>query len=141
MSAAAPGFYGKLPGLGDFVSRRLPSAFIDAWDAWLQSVIAGSRAQLGEHWINTYLSSPLWRFALPPGLAGGLAWAGVLMPSVDRVGRFFPLTVASALPATANPLAVLSSAGAWFEAAETLALSALDADAFEMERFASGVEA
>src|SRR5690606_36950533 len=30
-----PGFYGKLPSRGDFVSRRLPADFIGQWDAWL----------------------------------------------------------------------------------------------------------
>jgi type VI secretion system protein ImpM len=29
----AAGCYGKLPCLGDFVSRRLPRAFIQPWDA------------------------------------------------------------------------------------------------------------
>ena len=26
------GFYGKLPVIGDFVTRRLPKAFVEAWD-------------------------------------------------------------------------------------------------------------
>ena len=30
---------------------------------------------------------PIWRFVLLPGLIGSNGWAGVLMPSVDRVGR------------------------------------------------------
>ena len=32
MRSAAPGFYGKLPARGDFVRRRLPSAFVAPWD-------------------------------------------------------------------------------------------------------------
>ena len=43
-----PGWYGKLPFIGDFANRRLPSAFINAWDDWLQQVIHGSRTALGE---------------------------------------------------------------------------------------------
>ena len=27
-----PGYFGKLPGAGDFVQRRLPPVFVDAWD-------------------------------------------------------------------------------------------------------------
>ena len=36
-AAAAAGWYGKLPGLGDFAMRRLPPEFVSHWDAWLQS--------------------------------------------------------------------------------------------------------
>ncbi|RWF89350.1 MAG: DUF2094 domain-containing protein, partial [Mesorhizobium sp.] len=35
MSAAdmiLPGFYGKMPATGDFVSRRLPGDFVRIWD-------------------------------------------------------------------------------------------------------------
>ncbi|MEL7451194.1 MAG: type VI secretion system-associated protein TagF [Pseudomonadota bacterium] len=139
-SATAPGFYGKVPGLGDFVSRRLPRTFIDYWDSWLQSVIATSRMQLGEHWLNTYLSSPLWRFVLSSGHCGAQPWAGVLMPSVDRVGRYFPLTIAASLPAGTNPFATAAAATQWFEEAEALALSALEADGFDMEDFDASVQ-
>jgi len=103
-----PGFYGKVPGLGDFVSRRLPQAFIDPWDVWLQAAIASSRQQLGEQWLDIYLTSPLWRYALSPGSCGARGWAGVLMPSVDRVGRYFPLTIAVALAEIDYPYAVLA---------------------------------
>ena len=27
-----PGWYGKIPSLGDFASRRLPQSFVAAWD-------------------------------------------------------------------------------------------------------------
>lgn len=139
-AASAPGFYGKVPGLGDFVSRRLPRVFVDYWDEWLQTVIAASRAQLGENWLNTYLSSPLWRFALSGGHCGADVWTGVLMPSVDRVGRYFPLTIATSLPATASPVAVVADASQWYEDAEALALSALEADDFDIQEFDAGVQ-
>src|SRR5512139_3843786 len=96
-----PGWYGKIPNLGDFASRRLPSRFIVAWDDWLQRALASSRAQLGGQWLDLYLTSPVWRFLLMPGVCGSAAWAGVLMPSVDRVGRYFPLTIALELPQVA----------------------------------------
>ncbi|WP_133511547.1 type VI secretion system-associated protein TagF [Candidatus Thiosymbion oneisti] len=123
-----PGLYGKLPSNGDFVSRRLPTTFVEPWDRWLQESIADSRDQLGERWLDTYLTSPVWRFVLAPGAAGQSAWAGLLMPSVDRVGRYFPLTLACPLPAMGNPLGVLASAAAWYDAAETLLLTCLEQD-------------
>ena len=71
MPGVVAGFYGKLPARGDFVRAGLPRDFIDPWDAWLQSVIAGSRVLAGDAWLPAYLESPVWRFALPPGCPGG----------------------------------------------------------------------
>jgi type VI secretion system protein ImpM len=84
-----PGIYGKLPSNGDFVTRRLPATFLQPWDQWLQESTADSRDQLGRRWLEIYLTSPVWRFALSPGTTGQLPWAGVLMPSVDSVGRYW----------------------------------------------------
>lgn len=135
MSAAPqfPGFYGKFPHLGDFVMRRLPRDFVDAWDHWLQAGISASRERLGEAWLDRYLVSPIWRFALSPGLCGSNAWAGILMPSVDRVGRYFPLTIAAAVDARSLSALFLPHS-AWFESLEQLALSGLD-DSFDLEAF------
>jgi len=91
---ATCGFYGKLPGEGDFVTRRLPWEFTSAWDDWLQQGMQASRAALGEGWLNLYLSAPIWRFQLAPGVCGPLGWRGLFFASVDRVGRYFPLTLA-----------------------------------------------
>lgn len=121
----APGYFGKLPGFADFVTRRLPRAFVDPWDTWLQESIVSARDRLGVEWLDTYLTSPIWRFALGAGVCGSAGWTGLLMPSVDRVGRHFPLTLAAELPADSGLLPVLSQEG-WFERLEELALSSLD---------------
>ena len=133
LDPTASGFYGKLPGLGDFVSRRLPAQFVQPWDLWLRESLAASRAHLAQEWLDHYLTSPLWRFVLAPGIAGQFGWAGVLMPSVDRVGRYFPLNLACPLEAAANPFQVLCRTD-WFERAETVALMGLE-DAFDLEAF------
>jgi type VI secretion system protein ImpM len=131
----APGFFGKVASHGDFVARRLPPAFLSGWDGWLQAGLRHSRERLGEAWLEIYLNSPIWRFALAAGIGGPSAWAGVLMPSVDRVGRHFPLTLAGAPSgAGVSPLALLEGAAAWYGRLETLAWSAL-ADGFDLERF------
>lgn len=126
MTASATGWYGKLPALGDFASRRLPPGFISAWDDWLQRSLAASRRVLGERWLDRYLQSPVWRFLLGPGTCGDGAWAGVLMPSTDRVGRYFPLTIAAPVPWQGDALAQLVAAQAWFDTIEQAALSVLD---------------
>lgn len=101
MSEAAPkaGLYGKAPAFGDFVVRRLPSTFVRPWDDWLSRSLTASRQQIGEGWTHAYLSSPPWRFALDPGLAGETGWIGVLASSIDQVRRCYPITLAISLPA------------------------------------------
>lgn len=91
---SAPGWYGKLSSLGDFASRRLEPVWIESCDDWLARSMTASRTQLGANWLQTYLSAPVWRFAWAPGVADHRWWFGVLMPSCDNVGRYFPLIVA-----------------------------------------------
>jgi type VI secretion system protein ImpM len=124
--ALIAGWYGKLPALGDFASRRLPPGFIDAWDAWLQRGLASSRASLGARWLDAYLNGPLWNFVLLPGVCGDAAWTGTIMPSVDKVGRHFPLTIALELPPHPALLATLVSAQAWYAAIDQATLACLD---------------
>lgn len=137
----AAGFFGKLPSRGDFIARHLSKSFVDPWDGWLQTAIAHSRGQLGEDWREYYCTSPVWRFALGPGLCGSAAYAGILMPSMDRVGRYYPLAIAAAL-APDWPLFALPAGGeAWFRQAEGLALAALDRDELDLDRFSQQVAA
>lgn len=127
------GFFGKLPTLGDFVTRRLPRDFIDPWDQWLQTSIRGSQEKLGNEWLSLFLVSPFWRFALSPGLCGNQAWAGVMMPSVDRVGRYYPLTLAQAVDA-GQMAQIFLPESPWFARLENAALTVLD-EPFELENF------
>jgi type VI secretion system protein ImpM len=137
--ASDTGIHGKLPSHGDFITRRLSRDFVDVWDDWLQRAISTSKSELGEHWLNTYLTSPIWSFTLGAGICGDAAWAGVLMPSVDRVGRYFPLTLAVPLPAAMSPCDVLMNGTQWFEQARALALSSLEEDQFSLETFDTSV--
>jgi len=95
-ASALPGWFGKLPGIGDFAHRRLPEAFRTQWDAWLQSGLVKLRER-HDDWVERYLEGPLWFFVLGEQVAGPRAWLGVLMPSVDGVGRYFPFTLAAEL--------------------------------------------
>ncbi len=123
-----PGFYGKLPVLGDFVSRRLTREFINDWDEWLQMAIACSKEQLGKLWLDYYLSSPVWRFVISPGVCGTQACVGVVMASVDRVGRYFPFTIALAIGDIQEVSLTSNSVIHWFDEIEALALTALEKD-------------
>jgi type VI secretion system protein ImpM len=134
------GFYGKLPMRGDFLSRRLPRGFIDPWDSWLQESIAASREQLGDAWLPTYLTSPLWRFMLGAGICGDAPVIGVMMPSVDSVGRYFPVVLALVMSSHRAPVGTMSAARPWFEEVEKLALSALD-DRADLDQFDRSIAA
>lgn len=120
------GWYGKLPANGDFLTRRLPPAFVEPWDAWLNRMMAGSRERLGEGWRDAFVSAPAWRFVLAPGVLGPQGWAGLIVPSVDAVGRYFPLTVAAALPpGNLDPVATLVRAHQWYAEVEPVVSVAL----------------
>ena len=125
-ASAAPGFYGKLPARGDFVGRRLARGFVDAWDSWLQHAILASRTELGNGWLGLYLSSPIWRFALSPLACGPEAVAGVMIPSVDSVGRYFPLMIGSAVGADIDVEELVTGSDDWYAAIETRILSTLE---------------
>lgn len=128
---AAVGYFGKVPTRGDFVQRRLPRSFVDPWDDWLRGAVAASKSQLGDAWLDSYLTSPIWRFALSAGICGDVPAAGVLMPSVDSVGRYYPMTLVLLQPRSAHSFAFAANAQPWFAAAEAAVLSCLD-DGFEL---------
>ncbi|WP_028217629.1 type VI secretion system-associated protein TagF [Paraburkholderia oxyphila] len=133
------GFFGKVRTHGDFVARRLPAAFIEPWDRSIQAGMLEARSRYGAQWLPLYLNAPVWSFALGAELCGEEAWVGVLMPGVDRVGRYFPFTLARPM-AQALLAGWLRSAQAWFDAATGLALSTL-APSFDLERFDEQVAA
>jgi len=108
--------------------RDLPQGFVSVWDEWLQNYIAGSKEQLGEEWLNIYLTSPIWRFAFSAGVIDSSVWAGIMLPSVDRVGRYYPLSAIAPLPHNTNPLEFVSMQTSWFAATEELCLQALNGE-------------
>lgn len=124
----APGWFGKLPVLGDFASRRLPPAFVAAWDAWLQRGMVCSQEQLGDAWLDTFLTAPVWGFVLGAHTLDNRPWAGVLLPSVDRVGRYFPLTVCAPMGAFAFTDDALRMLERWVLELEACARRGLDPD-------------
>jgi type VI secretion system protein ImpM len=97
-SDAIAGLFGKLPARGDFVRENLPRDFTDGWDGWWQRGLADTQARWRDEWDAAWLEAPVWRFLLPPGLCGKSGMLGLWLPSVDKVGRYSPLTIAAAAP-------------------------------------------
>ena len=129
------GLYGKLPSHGDFLQRRVPPGFLTPWDEWLQQGLAASRATLADQWTSTCRTSPVWRFALSASACGRAAIAGLMGPSVDRVGRFFPLTLMWTLPVNLPPIVYAAVSGNALVPAERLLVGVLTAEALDFERF------
>jgi type VI secretion system protein ImpM len=124
---AAIGFHGKIPARGDFVQAGLPRAFTDPWDGWMQRMVAASRTVLGEGWLPAWLEAAVWRFVLSSGICGPGAVIGLWMPSVDRVGRYFPLTLA-AVARDADTRGLLREGGGFLTVAEDAGRDALEND-------------
>ena len=119
------GLFGKLPAKRDFIGMNASRRFLEAWEPWLQAGVATSKQMLGDRWIETYNRAPIWRYWLGADFCGE-AMIGAFMPSVDGVGRAFPLAIfvgegdASLAPPELEPN------DAWFEATEAVLLDALE---------------
>lgn len=120
------GVFGKLPAKRDFVASGLPQGVLGPWETWLQRELAQSRVRLDRGWTSAFLKAPLWRFWAGPRVLSREV-IGVLMPSVDGVGRYFPLTLLAAPPEGRRFAAAgtLFSAPI-FDALEARALAALE---------------
>lgn len=126
-SPALPGWFGKLPGMGDFAHRRLPEAFRERLDHWLHDGLLRLRERHAD-WTERYLAGPLWFFVLGNGVAGARAWLGVLMPSVDGVGRYFPFIVATECMSPLEDLEPQADVWRWWRLAAEAALEGLEHD-------------
>lgn len=108
-----PGWYGKLPGTGDFLQRHLPEAVIANWSNWFQLGLA--------HWHHhsenvsaEFIHAPVWNFAIPATLGVQQVQIGCLVPSRDRVGRAWPLLAVQRVSLTRWHPAHLAIGGDWF---------------------------
>jgi type VI secretion system protein ImpM len=125
----AAGLFGKLPSKRDFIAVGAAREFLGVWERWVQGGISASRVRLGEGWQEAFLKAPIWRFWLGAEVSGA-AVIGAFMPSVDGVGRYFPLTVfARAEEGAAIPPPEFDAQEPWFARAEELLLSALEPEA------------
>ena len=119
------GLFGKLPAKRDFIGANASRRFLEAWEPWLQAGVATSKQMLNAAWIETYNRAPIWRYWLGADFCGE-AMIGAFMPSVDGVGRSFPLAIFVGEGDASLPPPELEQNDAWFEAAEAVLLDALE---------------
>ena len=116
------GLFGKIPVRGDFVAMSLPRDFQGRLETWIKTGIAIAQNTPG--WHEAYMSSPVWQFAFARGFLDDTPWCGIIMPSVDSVGRNFPLIIAARAPAARSDVLMK---------AQTLAQETLSADFADVE--------
>jgi len=118
------GYTGKLPAYGDFIQGGGSLLACKNWSAWAESGLATARETPG--FADTFLTSPIWRFAVAADVFSATPVAGVFCPSMDKVGRLFPFAVLTELPMGISPIPACTALGPWFDALEAAVLSALD---------------
>ena len=104
-----------------------------AWDGWLAAGLLALREADPAGWLDAYLREPDLALRADARRAARAdaarqCWAGVLMPSVDRVGRYFPLTIVQPLgdlPASTQQMQALWH---WLHRLDELAADALQDD-------------
>ncbi|MES0882280.1 type VI secretion system-associated protein TagF [Roseibium sp. SCP14] len=132
------GYFGKLPARADFVTNRCPNGFLKVWEPFLNEGIARSRLDLKEAWQEAYMTMPVWRFWLSSCVSGGSfegMVTGAVMPSVDKVGREFPLTIVVRM---AEDKTQMVASEDWYCDVEAILLQTLE-DGAELSDFQSAV--
>jgi type VI secretion system protein ImpM len=133
LTSMSAGLFGKLPAKRDFIGMNASRQFLEAWEPWLQAGMAMSKQMLGDAWIETYNRAPIWRYWLGADFCGE-AMIGAFMPSVDGVGRSFPLAIFVGKGDASLPPPELEPNDVWFEAAEAVLLDALEPGATQAYR-------
>ncbi len=95
--------------------------FIVPWDRWLQRSLVFLQAYLDIERFERIFTHTSVHFALNPGVCGTAAWIGVMVPSLDRVGRRFPLTLCRLFKGKLRGSRLFHCENAWYEAIEILA--------------------
>ena len=116
-------WYGKLPSAADFVGRRMPHAMETDWDNWIRSGMDQLRHEGGTKWQERFVRCPIWFFMYPTQTQGVLA-AGAIAPSIDRVGRYYPITVMAFSPPHTEGFTDDAQVGRFFSAVRSAVIDA-----------------
>jgi type VI secretion system ImpM family protein len=119
--------FGKTPRMGDFLRVGSGGPAGETLEQWIEQGLAFAEAKRGRDWPAIYAAGATYAFIFRPPRASNVrdTLVGVIKPSVDAVGRRFPLVIyAPALPRASLPWPhVLPMAlGDFFDAAATLLL-------------------
>ena len=91
-SVGEVGCFGKLPLSPEFIRVNAKGSTLQDFDQWMQEGLLWCRAKLGPQWRNNFLKSESWNFLFQ--VPKQKEWLiGVMMPSQDKAGRGFPMTL------------------------------------------------
>ncbi|MEM7666114.1 MAG: type VI secretion system-associated protein TagF [Pseudomonadota bacterium] len=79
-----PAIIGKLPAHGDFIARGVEYSAREPLDRWMSNWVELARERLGDAFTEAYETAAPWLFE-------GARINAVLMPSIDAVGRIYPV--------------------------------------------------
>lgn len=126
-SVPAVAAFGKTPRMGDFLRTGSAGPATDSFDDWIQQGMAYAEAKRGAGWPAAYASGAPWAYTFRPPRSASVrqGLVGVLKPSVDSVGRRFPLVIAAPLGECVAPWPHLlpMAFGDFLDAAATLLLA------------------
>jgi type VI secretion system ImpM family protein len=128
------GYFGKVPSVGDFVFRNVASGLREGFDDWLQHALEASRSQMKDGWLNAFLTSPVWRLVLDRQYESDPLTVGIMIPSVDKVGRYFPFCIFIQMDRMELDAAFIAECDLALDSLEDFILSVLEAD-FDLEYF------
>ncbi len=130
------GWFGKLPVIGDFAGRGLPSALREQVHAWCAQGMGCLTDRHGETWKAAFQLAPVWHFAMNANIWDARPLTGCMAPSMDRIGRCSPV-VALRSVGGARMAECLPPQSRWLFRVENLlrhlVQGALDADAIQAE--------
>jgi type VI secretion system protein ImpM len=84
------GWYGKLPGAGDFAARGLPAQLQEQLESWIGNGLIQFRHRSPD-WSHLFTLASTWAMLIPRGIFCESALVGCIAPSRDRVGRLYPI--------------------------------------------------
>lgn len=98
-------------------------AMTTEWDGWLRAGMDELRRMDDTGWADQFVNAPLWFFIARLD-ASVSPVMGALAPSMDRVGRYYPLTVMATAPHADWPLADDSCVNAFLAGARATIVEA-----------------
>ncbi|ACV27907.1 type VI secretion system-associated protein TagF [Kangiella koreensis] len=132
MCAMRLGCFGKIRNCGDFISRHMPHEIESSFTEWLEEGLAETKERFQQQWLDYFLTSPIWNFVIEEPDSEQVI-VGTMMPSMDKVGRYYPLIVLQTINHDAGLNVSL------LEEVETLMLSTLD-KGVEQEQFVQALD-
>lgn len=129
--------FGKLPTEGDYIRLGDDSSLLAFLDGWITSTWAEFVLGADSAWEDRYRVSPLWWFTAP---FEGMFVCGVISPSLDSVGRLFPLIVATRHVANEAAQAMQQASG-WLMEVQEAIIQALEPPGLAAARLLEQVRA